>query len=67
MLHLRSIFHINDEHVNGAENLDIIIPMYNLTVYSDNYSDTSGSLWQFKKYESPLTNDGNAADVTTAN
>ena len=23
--------------------------MYNLTEYSDNYSDTSGSLWQFKR------------------
>ena len=24
------------------------MPIYNLTEYSDNYSDTSGSLWQFK-------------------
>ena len=28
---------INDEHVNTAENLDIIMPMYNLIEYSDNY------------------------------
>ena len=63
----KSITHINDEHVDVAENLDIIIPMYNLTKYNDNYSDTSGRLWQFKKDESPLTTDGNAADVTTAN
>ena len=63
----KSITHINDEHVDGAENLNIIIPMYNLTKYNDNYSDTSGRLWQFKKDESPLTTDGNAADVTTAN
>ena len=41
--------------------------MYNLTKYSDNYSDTSGRLWQFKKDESRLTNDGNTADVATAN
>ena len=27
------------------------MPMYNLTEYSDNYSDTSGSLWQFKRDE----------------
>ena len=27
--------------------------MYNLTEYSDNYSDTSGSLWQFKRDEVP--------------
>ena len=25
--------------------------MYNLIDYSDNYSDTSGSLWQFKRDE----------------
>ena len=37
--------HINDEHVH-ANNLDIVMPMYNLTEYNDNYSDTSGSLWQ---------------------
>ena len=27
------------------------MPMYNLIGYSDNYSDTSGSLWQFKRNE----------------
>ena len=27
------------------------MPIYNLTEYSDNYSDTSGSLWQFKRDE----------------
>ena len=39
---------INDEHVDGAENLDIIMPMYNLIEYHYNYSDNSGTLWQFK-------------------
>ena len=38
------ITHINDEHVGGASNLDIIMPMYKLIEYSDNYSDTLGSL-----------------------
>ena len=38
---------INDEHIDTTENLDIIIPMYNLIEYSDNYSDASGSLRQF--------------------
>ena len=41
----RCITHINDEHVKAAENLDIIIPMYNLIEYSDNYADSSGSLY----------------------
>ena len=40
----RCATHINDEHIETAENLDISIPMYNLIEYSDNYSDSSGSL-----------------------
>ena len=36
----RCVTHINDEHVETAENLDIIIPMYNLIEYSDNYADS---------------------------
>ena len=35
------VTHINDEHVETAENLDIIMPMYNLVEYSDNYADSS--------------------------
>ena len=40
------------------------MPMYNLIEYSDNYSDTSGSLWDFKRDEivdnANVTNDNNA-------
>ena len=32
---------INDEHVDTTENLDIVMPMYNLIEYSDNYQDSS--------------------------
>ena len=60
-LHLK--FHINDEQVDNADNLDIIIPMQNLIEYSDNYSDTSGSLWWFKRDEQNMNN-GNPANVT---
>ena len=63
----KCITHINDEHVDDAENLDITMPMYNLTEYSDDYSDTSESLWQFKRYESPVTNAGNPDIVSTGN
>ena len=28
-------------------NLDLVIPMYNLLEYSDNYSLTSGNLWNY--------------------
>ena len=31
------VTHINDEHVDNADNLDIVVPMYNLIEYSDNY------------------------------
>ena len=48
----RCVTHINDEHIDTTENVDIIIPMYNLIEYRDNYSDASESLRQFKKVES---------------
>ena len=38
---------INDMYVDEANHIHIAMPMYNLIKYSDNYSDTSGSLWQF--------------------
>ena len=47
----RCVTHTNDEHVETAENLDIIMPMYNLIEY--NYADSSGNLYQFKRDESP--------------
>ena len=45
----RCVTHINDEHVETAENLNIFITFYNLIEYSDNYVDSSGSLYQFKR------------------
>ena len=39
---------INETFVDDANFINITMPMYNLIEYSDNYSDTSGSLWQFK-------------------
>ena len=63
----KCITHINNEHTDNADNYDIVMPMHNLTEYSDNYSDTWGSLWQFKNNESPINNDGNPDNVSTAN
>ena len=37
--------------IDDAQYINIAVSMYNLIEYSDNYSDTSGSLWQFKRYE----------------
>ena len=42
------------------------MPMYNLIEYSDNYSDTSGSLWHFKRDEQNMNDAGNPVNVTTA-
>ena len=50
------ITHINDEHVDNADSLDIIMSMYNLIEYSDNYSDSSGNLWQFKRDKQNMDN-----------
>ena len=42
---------IKKTFVGDAEHINIAIAMYNLIEYSNNYSDTSGNLWQFKRDE----------------
>ena len=42
--HLKNAEQINEIFVDGAQFIDITVPMYNLIEYSDNYSDASGSL-----------------------
>ena len=39
-----SISEINNTQVDNAKDVDVVMPMYNLIEYSDNYSITSGSL-----------------------
>ena len=56
---------INDENVDTAENLDITMPMYNLIEYSDNYQDSSATLYQYKRDEPP--EDNAIADLTADN
>ena len=56
---------INDEHVDTAENLDLTMPMYKLIEYSDNYQDSSATLYQHKRDEPP-ENDA-VADLTADN
>ena len=43
------------------------MPMYNLIEYSDNYSKTSGSLWQYYKEIPAINNNGNIANFNGAN
>ena len=40
---------INNTQIDNDEYTDIIMAMYNLIEYSENYSKTSGSLWQYCK------------------
>ena len=55
---------INDTFVDYVEFINIVKPVYNLIEYSDNYFDTSGSFWDFKRDDivnnANVTNDDNA-------
>ena len=56
---------INNEYAEKAEDLDIVMPMHNLLEYSDNYQDSTGSLYQFKRDEPPADN-GEVVNNTTS-
>ena len=43
------------------------MPVYNLIEYSDNYSDTSGSLWQLKRDEIEKNNDLTVYNLSHSN
>ena len=43
------ISEINNTQVDNAKDIDIVMPMYNLIEYSDNYAKTTGTLWQYCK------------------
>ena len=55
---------MNETFVDEADFFNITMPMYNLIEYSDHYSDTSGSLWNFKRDKiinnEDVTDDDNA-------
>ena len=53
------ISEIHNTQVDNATDLYIEMPVYNLIEYSDNYSKTSGRLWQYCKYI-PAVDDNNA-------
>ena len=54
---LSSITRINGELIEDADDLDIVMPMYNLLKYSKNYRKTIGSL--YNHYRDEVTNDNN--------
>ena len=43
------ISEINNTQIDNAKDIDMVMPMYNLIEYSDNYAKTTGSLWQYCK------------------
>ena len=59
------ITRINGELIEGADDLDIVMPMYNLLEYSKNYRKTIESLYNC--YRDELTNDNIPAGNTFDN
>ena len=49
---INCISEINNTQVDNAKDIDIVMPMYNLIEYSDNYAKATGSLWQYFRDES---------------
>ena len=58
---------ISNTQIDDAQYTDVVMPMYNLIEYSDNYLKTSGILFQFCRNIPALDNDGAVTDFTEAN
>ena len=62
------ILKIHGVLIENEEDLDIVMPMYNLLEYSKNYSKTSCSLWNYYRDElSDETNDNNGPNKNVIN
>ena len=48
---INCISKINGVKINNAEDLDIVMPMYNLLEYCKNFRKTAGSLWNYHRDE----------------
>ena len=49
---------MNNTQIDNAKDINVVMPMYNLIKYSDNYSKTSTSLWEYYRDEPALTDAG---------
>ena len=56
---------INNEFIEDADDLDIVMPMYNLLEYSKNYRKTIGSLYNY--YRDELSDDNNPTNFPNTN
>ena len=63
---LLQLLQINNAQIDNVKDIDIVMPMYNLIEYSDNYSKTSGSLWKDCK-DIPAVHNNNAIVNFAAN
>ena len=57
----------NNTQEDNAKNIVIVMPMYNLIEYSDNYSKTSGSLRQYCKDIPAVNDNGNIVEFNGVN
>ena len=60
------ISEVNNAQVENAKDIDIVMPMYNLIEYTNNYSKISRSLWQYCK-DIPAVNNSNIDDFNGTN
>ena len=38
---------MNNSQIDNVKDIDVVMPLHNLIEYSNNYSETSESLWQY--------------------
>ena len=59
---------INDVKIDNGEDLDVVMPMYNLLEYSKNYRKTTGSLWNYYRDEpsNPLSSNSESFKYKTS-
>ena len=58
----------NNMQVDDADEIDVLMPMYNLIKYGDNYSKASGILWRYSRDEpAVVAANGDDADFNAAN
>ena len=58
---------INNTQVDDAHDIDLVMPMYKLIEYSDNYSKTSRILWHYCKDQLAVDNNGAIVYFIVAN
>ena len=58
---------MNNTQIDNAKELYVVMPMYNLIEYSDNYSKTTRTLGQYCRDEPSVINNGNIGDFNEDN